>query len=225
MEILNISSKSDDLRERELSNLMPRPFVLGGLRFRSPEGFIQGTKYPEDDPRRALAFRLAGIQAKRMGDGAKKEFIWWNSAEIPYGSGAHRALLTGAIEASFRQNPWAFAILHATRGTKLIHEVGGQSDTALPANVFCAILTKLRDEDCTEVIPELVEISLDEMFDAAELVGYGTLRAFCDAKKRYGRNIALQLLVAHLRRENTALVSTDILKERIKKVLHDWGIV
>lgn len=155
MDILNIDSRSADVRGRELSNFMIRPFTLDGVKLASVEGFIQGTKYPEGHPLREKVFGLAGIEAKKMGyvlsHGGRDTWIWWQGERIPYGSAHHHRLIARAIEASFRQNPWAHVLLRSTRLVKLTHDVGGPEDAALPADVFCAILEDLRDADDPEV--------------------------------------------------------------------------
>ncbi len=156
MDTINVDSRSADIRERELSNLMKRPFVLDGVTLASVEGFIQGTKFPPGHPLREKAFASAGVTAKRMGydltHGGAGTYIWWNGERIPYGSAWHHKTIVRAIEASFRQNPWAHVLLRSTRGLKLTHDVGETSeDTALPADIFCGILEDLRDEDDPEV--------------------------------------------------------------------------
>ncbi|MBI5732839.1 hypothetical protein HY967_02685, partial [Candidatus Jorgensenbacteria bacterium] len=62
---LNVWSKSTDWRARYLSNFAADPFELEGEGFASVEGFIQGIKYPLDDPRREQAFNSVGKEAKR----------------------------------------------------------------------------------------------------------------------------------------------------------------
>src|SRR5262245_20701331 len=48
----NISSTAADWRGLALSNFGLSPFVLDGKVFASIEGFVQGIKFPEGDPRR-----------------------------------------------------------------------------------------------------------------------------------------------------------------------------
>ncbi|MDQ7814475.1 MAG: hypothetical protein RDU25_01555 [Patescibacteria group bacterium] len=156
MDTINVDSRSADIRERELSNLMKRPFVLDGVRLASVEGLIQGIKYPEGHPVREKAFASAGVTAKRLGyeltRGGAGTWVWWQGEKIPYGSAHHHRVIARAIEASFRQNPWANVLLRSTRGLKLTHNVGEPSeDSSLPADIFCGILEDLRDMDDPDV--------------------------------------------------------------------------
>jgi predicted NAD-dependent protein-ADP-ribosyltransferase YbiA (DUF1768 family) len=145
---LNITSKSDDLRARILSNFSGYSFTLDGLKFASVEGFIQGTKFPENDPRRNAAFGLMGKEAKKYGTYAERKFVWWGGKEIPYASEEHRNLIERAIRAKFNQSPQAIKALLATRDLVLIHDTGEPEppDTSLPASIFCRILMDIREE-------------------------------------------------------------------------------
>lgn len=148
MKILNIGSKSDDWRAKRLSNFSADPFVLNGIQFASVEGFIQGTKFPENDPRRKQAFQSVGKDAKRFGRDAERRFVWWQSQIISYGSPEHHRLIERAIRAKFEQNPEALKALTATKGMTLTHDLGHPEspNTSLPATVFCDILTRIREE-------------------------------------------------------------------------------
>lgn len=148
MPILNISSKSDDCRARRLSNFSADPFLLDGERMASAEGFIQGIKFPEGDQTRQQAFQSVGVEAKRFGKKAERKFVWWKGQAIPYGSTEHHQLIERAIHAKFEQNEEAMIALLATDGMVLTHDLGypDPPNTSLPANTFCDILTRIREE-------------------------------------------------------------------------------
>ncbi len=131
-----------------LSNFPALAFFLDGVEIASTEGFIQGIKFPEGDPRREQAFRMSGGKAKRMARGAEGRFVWWQGSEIAYGSFEHHALIERAIRAKFDQQPAAMEMLLATEGMELVHDLGypESATTSLPARVFCAILTRIRQE-------------------------------------------------------------------------------
>lgn len=208
MPTLNISSGSDDLRARELSNLTIRPFDLDGVRARSVEGLLQGIKFPPGDPRREEAFGMAGIKAKNMGKQAENQCVWWNGVQIVYGSAEHHALLERAIRASFEQNPIAMLILHSTRGMELIHDLGTPESprTSLPAADFCGMLIRLRDEvdpladrRRAEQLGFTPRISLADAQAAAKLIEVDGVEAYRIACGRYGRETAFLLLVCFYR--------------------------
>lgn len=148
MTTLNVSAKSDDRRAARLSNFSPDPFTLDGMTFASAEGFIQGIMWPEDHPNRNDAFGSVGGKAKRFGRTAERKSVWWRGETIPFGSSRHHLLIERAIKAKFEQNPEAMAALRATAGLTLIHDLGHPESptTSLPATVFCAILTRIRDD-------------------------------------------------------------------------------
>lgn len=148
MMILNIGSESDDWRAKRLSNFSPDPFVLDGVRLASVEGFIQGTKFPENDPCRKRAFQSVGREAKRFGRDAERKFVWWQGQTILYGSREHHHLIERAIRAKFEQNLEALKALIATKEMTLTHDLGHPEppNTSLPAKVFCDILTRIREE-------------------------------------------------------------------------------
>jgi predicted NAD-dependent protein-ADP-ribosyltransferase YbiA (DUF1768 family) len=144
---LNVSAKSEDTRAARLSNFSSDPFMLDGLTFASAEGFIQGIMWPEGHANRDAAFAAVGFAAKRFGKTAERRFVWWRGETIPFGSPEHHALIERGIRAKFEQNPEAMTALRATAGLTLVHDLGRPESptTSLPATVFCAILTMIRD--------------------------------------------------------------------------------
>lgn len=145
---LNIYSKSDDPRGRILSNFSHYPFILDSQRFESVEGFIQGIAFPEGDPRREAVFKAWGSAAKKFGEEQEKKFVWWHGEEITFGSPKEHVLIEQALRAKFAQNPDAKEALIATRGLLLTHILPDpeSSATCLPAETFCAMLMKMREE-------------------------------------------------------------------------------
>jgi len=144
---LNISSASTDWRGLALSNFGLSPFVLDGKLFASVEGFIQGIKFPEGDPRRDAAFLSSGWPAKHLGDTADRRGAYWGGARLPYGSADHHRLIERAIRARIAQSRGLQEALKSTADATLIHDTGAGADsptTSLPASVFCRILTEIR---------------------------------------------------------------------------------
>jgi predicted NAD-dependent protein-ADP-ribosyltransferase YbiA (DUF1768 family) len=146
---LNIYSKSDDSRGRILSNFSHHPFILEGQSFESVEGFIQGIAFPEGDSRRAAAFKSYGSEAKRFGEEQEKKFVWWHGKQIIFGSPEEHALIERALRAKFQQNSEAKEALSASRSLRLTHILSEpeSSTTCLPAETFCTILMKIREEN------------------------------------------------------------------------------
>src|SRR5690606_13289871 len=107
-----------------LSNFMLSPFVLDGILFASIEGFIQGIKFPEGDPRREQAFVSSGWDAKRLGDTAGRSGAYWKGERIAYGSDAHHRLIEKAIRARIAQNQGLARVMKSTRGEVLAHSTG-----------------------------------------------------------------------------------------------------
>ncbi len=144
---VNASFRSDDARGRAMSNFSAHPFVIDGIRCASVEAFIQGIKFPPDDPRREEVFAMGGVAAWKMRVYAVGDYVWWGGVQISYRSAAHAELIRRAIEAKFAQNPDAFDALTSTRGLEIIHEPGGVESplTSLPATVYCKILTDIRE--------------------------------------------------------------------------------
>jgi len=130
-----------------LANYPLFPFLLDGVLLASVEGFIQGIKFPQTHPSRALAFLAHADAAKRYAEQAERVSVWWNDEVLAYGSDSHHGLIARAIRAKFYYNRGAQLALRATEGMELKHNVGPElPTTSLPASVFCRILTDLRDE-------------------------------------------------------------------------------
>jgi predicted NAD-dependent protein-ADP-ribosyltransferase YbiA (DUF1768 family) len=146
---VNISSTSTDWRGLALSNFGLSPFVLDGRLFASVEGFIQGIKFPEGDPRRATAFASSGWAAKRLGDTADRTGAYWSGVRLPYGSPDHHRLIERGVRARIAQSVGLQEALRSTADATLIHDTGSGAEsptTSLPASVFCRILTEIRSE-------------------------------------------------------------------------------
>lgn len=145
---LNVSSTSADWCGLALSNFWLSPFVLDDILFASVEGFIQGIKFAENDPRRLQAFNLSGWEAKHLGDKADRSGAYWNGQCLPYGSTQHHQLIERAIRARIDQSMGLQKTLLSTSGLDLVHDTGRAESptTSLPATIFCRILSDLREE-------------------------------------------------------------------------------
>lgn len=146
---VNVSSTSTDWRGLALSNFGLSPFVLDGRLFASVEGFIQGIKFPEGDPRRATAFTSSGWAAKSLGDTADRSGAYWGGTRLQYGSPDHHCLIARAMRARIAQSVGLQEALKSTADATLIHDTGSGAEsptTSLPASVFCRILTEIRSQ-------------------------------------------------------------------------------
>jgi hypothetical protein len=153
---LNIASYSDDWRARLLSTFAHTPFTLRcgqrEIRCESVEGFWQGLKFSEGSCERERAFALWGLEAKRAGASAPQdETIVFCGEHVQRGSPDHHALAEKAMRAKLEQNAEVRRALLDTVGLVLTHELVDESgpvpdSRTLPAAVFCAIWTRLRDE-------------------------------------------------------------------------------
>ena len=144
--VVNVSSKSSDWRARDLSNFARIPFIFDGEPFESVEGFIQGIKFPEGLVNRLLGTVCTGIQAKKLGQSADGKYVWWQGRQIVFGSEEHHRLIARAIMAKFDQSSRAMNALLATEGEEITHDFGlsEDTDTSLPAELFCKVLTEIR---------------------------------------------------------------------------------
>jgi len=149
---LNIHSKSTDARARLLSALANRPFEIDGQMFSSVEGFYQGIRFAFEDPRRRRAFASSYGYAQQFHKEASGEFVWWKAEKIHCGSARHIEIIELAIRESFYQNPDRMKALLDTRGLRLRHLTGKEDEpnSPLPAETFCKLLSKIRDEALAE---------------------------------------------------------------------------
>jgi predicted NAD-dependent protein-ADP-ribosyltransferase YbiA (DUF1768 family) len=158
---LNIASYSDDWRAQLLSSFAHTPFSLWcgarEIRFESVEGFWQGLKFPEGSAERERIFALWGLSAKRAGANASpSESVGFCGEPVEVGSPRHHQLAEKAMRAKLEQNPDVRRALLATSGLRLMHELVDETGSpvpdslTLPASVFCAIWTRLRQEALDE---------------------------------------------------------------------------
>lgn len=144
---LNVNAFSLDWRAYALANFPLAPFSLDDVVVASVEGYVQGIKFPLDHPMRMRAFLSHSHEAKRHGEQAERDHVWWGNGIFKYGSREHHDLIARGIRAKFYCNTGFQIAMRATRGLRLIHDLGPESPTtSLPADVFCRILTQLRDE-------------------------------------------------------------------------------
>jgi hypothetical protein len=144
---LNVNAFSPDWRAYALANFPLAPFVLDDVVLASVEGFVQGIKFPPENPLRVRAFLSHSFEPKRFGEQAERVHVWWDGQVLEYGSSEHRTLIARGIRAKFFYNEGFRVAMLATRGIRLVHDLGAESPTtSLPAEVFCRILTQLREE-------------------------------------------------------------------------------
>ncbi len=154
---LNIASYSDDPRARLLSTFAHTPFVLRcgarEIRCASVEGFWQGLKFPDGSAERERVFGLWGMEAKRAGGNAPPfNTIEFCGKRVAVGGPDLHALAAKAMRAKLEQNDDVRRALLETAGLALTHDLVDGSGApvpdsrTLPAAVFCAIWTTLREE-------------------------------------------------------------------------------
>ena len=148
---LNIHGRSKDPRARLLSPLAARPFRLGNLIFSSFEGFYQGLKFPEDDPRRVEAFASAYGHAKKFGPQAEGKYAWWGGEQFAYASKRHREIIELGGRASIVQCADRSQALLDTGNMKLTHETNEERRKGGPiapwtASDFCELMERIREE-------------------------------------------------------------------------------
>lgn len=165
---LNVGSKEADPAAKLLSNFSHTPFTLDGQRYESTEAFIQSLKFPDPEDQKRVA-ALYGFEAKKAGKEARREVIdastgeptgyvvTYHDIQIPYKSPEHYGLIERAIRAKIEQNPQVkralVGVWHSDR-RKITHtltrkdgtEIIEPPTTSLPAEVFTAILMKVRHE-------------------------------------------------------------------------------
>lgn len=144
--VLNIHSRSRDWRARTLSPLWNRPFKFKNKMFGSFEGFFNGIKYLEDDPKREYVFASCLGEAQRYGTLVESEYAWWCGKKMPLGSPEHLSLVRAAHRASILDGDRRKFALLATETLRLTHKTETPPDPHYPPEVFCADLMELRAE-------------------------------------------------------------------------------
>jgi predicted NAD-dependent protein-ADP-ribosyltransferase YbiA (DUF1768 family) len=145
--LININSKGKGVSST-LSNFTRSPFILDGVMYESFEGFWQGLKFPEGNPKRTEARKLFWIQAKLISKGIDSNKLYYNNKNkiIKYNSKELYELAKRAERERFLQNPNQLQALLSTGNSKLIHFVQINNSKSLPRKMFCKILTELRVE-------------------------------------------------------------------------------
>lgn len=144
--VINIAANADDWRGVVLSNFCLSPFVFDGHLLASVEGFIQGIKFPTDDPARARAFTSSGFAAKEFSALAEGISVWWRDETHGFASPGHLALIERSIRARIAQSRGLQLALHSTGTIPIVHETGmpESSTTSLNSEDFCRIMTAIR---------------------------------------------------------------------------------
>ncbi len=131
-----------------LSNMMPRPFVLDGIKCGSTEGVLMGGKI-EDPGKQKYVCSLSGWDAQRAG----KDIPWWETQTLYWKGKAmdrhgpeYQEHLDRLYANMYAQNPEARKALMDTYPHKLIHKVGGNDPTRtiLTVKEFCGRLMDIR---------------------------------------------------------------------------------
>ena len=125
---MNVSFRSQNWRERILSNFADTPFsiTLHGETFqcRSVEGFWQGLKSEGD--RRNHIFQLSGLAAKKAGRGKRSDSFELAGQTVRVGSREHEELIREAIRQKILQTPRAAEALKNSIGD-ITHHVSGRN--------------------------------------------------------------------------------------------------
>ena len=160
--ILNISSGSDNVIARVLSNLNgDYLFWINNIRYSSVEKPLQMIKFPEGSKERREIFELSGKdvgrKAKKLGGKAIGDYVYWDREVIEYNSPKHRDLLKMFIWEKFSQNKDAMNVLLKTTDYELDHDVGPESpNTSLPKDVFLGVLIEIRNKELVRIKGEKI---------------------------------------------------------------------
>jgi len=144
---LNVASSSDEEIGKLMSNFAHTPFVLDGARYASVEGFYASLKFVDEQTRSKMA-RLYGVRAKGKASKSQLKTTCYQGESFELGSAKHHELIKCAIRAKLEQHPDIAKLFVATRPRPIIHDTGHaeQPTTRFPADVFCRILTELRED-------------------------------------------------------------------------------
>ncbi|HLK65070.1 MAG TPA: NADAR family protein [Bryobacteraceae bacterium] len=146
LEPLNVASVSDEEIGREMSNFADTPFYYGRkpIRYHSVESFYQMLTEPDEKVRRSIA-KMSGKEAKRAGRPETAEARFEGTTYV-LGSAEHHALIQDVIRAKLQQNPELARRFVETRPRPIVHVTPGGGSKRFPEEVFCRVLTELREE-------------------------------------------------------------------------------
>ncbi len=166
--IANITSGSENLVIKSLSNLVKSPFQLGQTSYASIEGALQGIKIKDRELRHKV-FGMHGLQALKAGrritrnldpDTAK---VYLNDLEFSYNGHAHRKFLLMCLRCKFSQNTEMISALISVIDLydDIVHETGHPEhiNTSLPAHIYIRMLKAIRLYEKTQK-PKDIEIEL-----------------------------------------------------------------
>lgn len=144
-----------------LSNFAYHPFSIDGVECSSMEGFLQSLHYKSINKQREIC-KLYGKEAKAAGYGSRwkeKQELYWNGNVYDRHSERYGNLLNRAYNELYK-NPEFREALDSTKGQRLTHAIGSNSetDTILTVNEFCDRLMYLRDNGLLPVIGEKIYI-------------------------------------------------------------------
>lgn len=131
MKVIDLGFQLGGLGKR-LSNLYPYPFVFDGVQCGSFEGFIQSTKF-EDQEAQAFMAGLAKYEAYKIGQignhWQKSQTLWWKGSPIHRFSSDYGLIIELAYDACFEQNKEFRQALLETGNTLLVHSIGKHDPT------------------------------------------------------------------------------------------------
>lgn len=151
-----IKARKDSEKEAaRISNMLSiyfkAPIKIGNVKAQSLAGLFLGIYYPENDSRREQLFSAWGGKVIRLRFNLAKsnngKFVYWKEKCIVPDSKEHYKIIEQAIRAKFKQNKEAKKALISTHGLELSNNEGNNGGKhKIPPEIFCEILTKLRDE-------------------------------------------------------------------------------
>jgi len=144
---LNVASGSGEEIGKLMSNFAHTPFVLDGAWYASVEGFYASLKFLDEEKRSKMA-RLYGARARGKASKSQLKTTCYQGESFELGSHRHHELIKCAIRAKLEQHSEIAKLFVATRPRPIIHDTGHaeQTTTRFPGDVFCRILTELREE-------------------------------------------------------------------------------
>ncbi len=143
--------KETALLTNMLSIYSKTPIKIGSTRAQSLAGLFLGIYYSENDSRREQLFSAWGGKVIRLRFNLAKSnnggLVYWEGKSIIPDSKEHYELIEQAIRAKFEQNKEAKEALISSMGIELSNNEGNSGGKhKIPPEIFCEILTKIRDE-------------------------------------------------------------------------------